>query len=68
MRFLNKLINFLKNNYYGCPVCRGMKNLIATRESDDLPFNHCFRNCAVDSRGKIHINCPECNGTGIMFE
>lgn len=68
MRLLTRLYNFLKHRYYGCPVCRGMKTLIATRDSRDLPANWVFKNCAVNSNGEIHVNCPECLGTGIMFE
>jgi hypothetical protein len=68
VRLFTRLYNFLNYKYYGCPVCRGNRTLIATRDSRDLPANWSFKNCAVDCNCEIHIICPECNGTGIMFE
>jgi hypothetical protein len=68
MRFIYRLIKFFKKEYYGCPVCRGEKYLKATRYANDLPANHSFKRCVTDCTGYLYVDCPECDGTGIMFE
>lgn len=66
MKLFKKLLSIIRNKYHLCKLCDNTGRLLYGNENIKSSFQ--YEEFYSDHKGKIHIKCPSCEGTGIKFE
>lgn len=65
MKFIKRLIKFLRNEYSLCHVCENKRGFwVKTKMPHN--FNY-FCSLFTNNNGEICMECPICNGTGLII-